>query len=240
VQIGAVRSDLAGASRGHPTPLARVLLIDDEPLILSFVARGLRSHGYDVDTAEDGVDGLRAAIDGRYDLLILDLLMPRLDGMSLLREVLEHPPAPPVIVLSAVGDTASKVECLELGAEDYLAKPFSLDELLARVGARLRHLAEPGPATMRVGRLCLDLIRREADSGSGSVQLSEREFLVLQQLMRNAGRTVSKDRLLSLVWGYYFTSGSNVLDVYVGRLRRKLGARTIRTVRGEGYRIDAD
>jgi DNA-binding response OmpR family regulator len=93
---------------------------------------------------------------------------------------------------------------------------------------------------MRVGRLCLDLIRREADSGSGSVQLSEREFLVLQQLMRNAGRTVSKDRLLSLVWGYYFTSGSNVLDVYVGRLRRKLGARTIRTVRGEGYRIDAD
>jgi two-component system, OmpR family, response regulator len=203
------------------------------------VARGLRAHGYEVDTVEDPVDGLRAAIEGRYDLLILDLLMPRLDGVSLLRQVLDHPPVPPVIVLSAVGDTASKVECLQLGAEDYLAKPFSLDELLARVGARLRRLTEPGPATIRVGRLCLDLIRHEADSGSGPVPLSEREFLLLQQLMRNEGCTMSKDRLLSLVWGYYFSSGSNVVDVYVGRLRRKLGPVSITTVRGEGYRIDA-
>jgi DNA-binding response OmpR family regulator len=140
-------------------------------------------------------------------------------------------------VLSAVGDPASKVECLELGAEDYLAKPFALDELLARVRARLRRSSDPA-TSLSIGRLRLDLIRREADSGSGPISLAEREFLLLRELMANAGRTMSKEQLLSSVWGYFFDCGSNVLDVYVGRLRRKLGSGVIATVRGEGYRIN--
>src|SRR5207253_3526878 len=135
------------------------------------------------------VEGLRSSTEGSYDLVVLDLLMPGLDGVSLLRKLLQHKPAQPVVVLSAVADPASKVECLELGAEDYLAKPFSLDELLARIRARLRRSAEPGPTAIRLGRLHLDLIRREANAGTGPVALAEREFLLLQELMRNAGST---------------------------------------------------
>jgi DNA-binding response OmpR family regulator len=141
-----------------------------------------------------------------------------------------------VLVLSCLNATATKVRLLEAGAEDYLAKPFSLDELLARVRARLR--VATGRATSLVaGRLRLDLIRREADSGSGPVALADREFLLLRELMQHTGTTVSKQRLLSAVWKYHFDPGSNVVDVYVRRLRAKLGADTITTMRGEGYRI---
>jgi DNA-binding response OmpR family regulator len=140
---------------------------------------------------------------------------------------------------SALSDTGTKVALLELGAEDYLAKPFSLEELLARVRARIRGVARHGPTTIRTGDVVLDLVRREVDMGSGPVSLADREFLVLRELLRNAGRTVSKERLLSSVWGYQFDPRSNVVDVYVGRLRAKLGAELITTVRGEGYRIDA-
>src|SRR2546430_15219233 len=215
----------------------RILLIDDERRILDFVARGLRGQGYTVDAAADAPDGLRMAVEGGYDLVILDLLMPGLDGVSVLRGVLRRKPSQPVIILSALGDPVTKVRCLELGAQDYLAKPFSLDELIARVRARLRQATEPPAARVTAGRLTLDLIRRQADAGSGWVSLAQREFLLLQELMRSAGQTVSKERLLSSVWGYYFDSGSNVVDVYVARLRRKLGADTIETVRGEGYRL---
>jgi len=216
---------------------SHILVIDDEPRIVNFVARGLRAQGYGVETSVEAVEGLRLSNRGSYDLVILDLLMPGLDGVSLLRALLAHKPTQAVIVLSAVADPASKVECLELGAEDYLAKPFSLDELLARVRARLRRSAETGPTTLRAGRLQLDLIQREANAGAAPVPLAEREFLLLRELMKNAGRTMSKEQLLSSVWGFYFDSGSNVVDVYVGRLRRKLGPEVIETVRGKGYRI---
>jgi DNA-binding response OmpR family regulator len=129
--------------------------------------------------------------------------------------------------------------CLELGADDYLAKPFSFEELLARVRARLRKSGDHEGVVVRVGKLMLDVVRREADVGSGRIPLAEREFLLLQELMKSAGRTVSKEWLLSSVWGYWFDSASNVVDVYVARLRRKLGGDVITTVRGEGYRIDA-
>ena len=231
---------LAEADRSSRTALpGKILVVDDEQRILRFVVRGLLAEGFIVDWADNGAAGLRKALDDRYDLVILDLLMPGLDGMSVLRSILAKKPLQSVIVLSALTDTDSKVACLQLGAEDYLAKPFSLDELLARVRARLRGMARSAPTTLSARGLTLDVIRRAVDSGSGPVPLAEREFLLLQELMRQAGRTVSKEQLLATVWGYYFDPGSNVLDVYIRRLRAKLGAMAITTVRGEGYRVDA-
>jgi DNA-binding response OmpR family regulator len=221
--------------RVRPAPLARILVIDDEQRILRFVVRGLQAEGYQVDSADNGVDGLGSALTGQYDLVVLDLLMPGLDGAAVLSRLLAARPAQAVIVLSCLTAAAIKVRCLELGAEDYLAKPFSLDELLARVRVRLRSAGRT--TSLVVGRLRLDLIRREADSGAGPVPLAEREFLLLLELMQSPGQIVSKQRLLSAVWHYDFDPGSNVVDVYVRRLRAKLGADAIVTMRGEGYRI---
>jgi len=215
----------------------RILLVDDEPRILNFVSRGLRAEGFMVDVAHDGTEGLERALHERYDLVILDLLMPGLDGVSVLRGILSRKPQQSVMVLSALSDIRSKVECLEMGAEDYLGKPFSFNELLARVHARLRSADRARPSRLSAGRVSLDVIRREADVGSGPIPLAEREFLVLQELLRNAGRTVSKDHLLSAVWGYTFDPASNVVDVCVRRIRAKLGADVVETIRGEGYRV---
>lgn len=219
--------------------LRRILVVDDEPRILDFVARGLRREGFVVDVAADGKEGLGRAVDGSYDLVILDLLMPGLDGLSVLRGTLARKPDQPVIVLSALSDVRSKVDCLELGAEDYLAKPFSFTELLARVHARLRAADRHPAAHLSTGRLRLDLLRREVDAGWGPIALAEREFLLLRELMRHPGTTVDKQRLLEAVWGFRFDPASNVVDVCVRRLRSKLGADAITTVRGEGYRVAA-
>src|SRR6266571_2026480 len=148
-------------------PFRRILVIDDEPRILGFVARGLRREGFSVDVADDGKSGLDRAVSDSYDLVILDLLMPGLDGVSVLRGILGHRPHQPVMILSALSDVRSKVECLELGAEDYVPKPFSLAELLARVHARLRSADRNPPTHIPVGRLGLDLLRREVDAGWG-------------------------------------------------------------------------
>jgi DNA-binding response OmpR family regulator len=218
---------------------ARILLIDDEERVLRFVSRGLGAEGYTVDAADNGADGLRMALTGVYDLIILDLLMPGLDGPTVLRRIVRKLPSQSVMILSCLTETAAKVRCFEAGAEDYLAKPFSLDELLARVGAHLRVAARGSAATrLSAGRLKLNMVDREADSGSGPVVLPEREFLVLRELMRHAGETVSKQQLLSSVWRYDFDPGTNVVDVYVSRLRAKLGPELIRTMRGMGYQID--
>jgi two-component system copper resistance phosphate regulon response regulator CusR len=219
--------------------VGRLLVIDDEQRILDFVRRGLQAEGMTVDSASHGEQGLRLALSRSYDLVILDLVMPGMDGNTVLRRILEQKPSQPVMILSALNDTASKVSCLEHGAEDYISKPFSLEELLARVRARLRSAARSGPTLLATGSLSLDLIRREVDVGSGPIALSDREFLLLGELMRDAGRTISKERLLSAVWGYHFDPGSNVVDVYVRRLRTKVGAGAITTVRGVGYRLDA-
>ena len=228
---------LAGANQPSRTALpGKILVVDDEQRILRFLVRGLQAEGFAVDAADNGADGLHKALEGGYDLVILDLLMPGMDGASVLGRLVAKRPAQAVLILSCLTATATKVRLLEAGAEDYLAKPFSLDELLARVRARLR--VATGRATSLVaGRLRLDLIRREADSGSGPVALADREFLLLRELMQHTGTTVSKQRLLSAVWKYHFDPGSNVVDVYVRRLRAKLGADTITTMRGEGYRI---
>jgi two-component system, OmpR family, response regulator len=218
----------------------KVLLIDDEPRILRFVARGLRAEGFAVDASASGAEGLRMALADHYDLVILDLLMPGLDGRTLLHRLMGKRPAQTVIVLSCLTESAAKVACLEAGAVDYLAKPFSLDELLVRMRIRLRAAAERTPMTLVAGSIRLDLMRREADSGAGPVPLAEREYLLLRELMERKGETVSKQRLLSAVWKYHFDPGSNVVDVYVRRLRAKLGAEVISTMRGEGYRIAGD
>jgi len=222
----------------EPDLVGRVLLVDDEERIVNFVRRGLEAEGLEVDPAADGEEGLRLALSRSYDLVILDLVMPGIDGLTVLRALLQAKPSQAVLVLSARDDTASKVASLEGGAEDYISKPFSLEELLARVRARLRSAARAAPTDLVAGSTTLDLIRRRADAGAGPVPLADREFLLLRELMRNAGRPVSKERLLASVWGYHFDPGSNVVDVYVRRLRSKLGAETITTVRGVGYRFD--
>jgi DNA-binding response OmpR family regulator len=232
-----LRMQAEADERARATPLARILVVDDEQRILRFIVRGLQLEGYEVDSADTGTDGLRKALWGRYDLVILDLLLPGLDGASVLHRLMAERPSQAVIVLSCLATTATKVRCLEAGAQDYLAKPFSLDELLARVRIRLRVAAGRPAASLVAGRLRLDLIRREADTGAGPVSLAEREFLLLRELMWRPGQIVSKQRLLSAVWRYQFDPGSNVVDVYVSRLRAKLGADAIVTVRGEGYRI---
>jgi DNA-binding response OmpR family regulator len=229
----------AHGARGDTAPAGCVLLIDDEQRILNFVRRGLEAEGLEVDEARSGEEGLDMALAGRYDLVILDLVMPGLDGHEVLRRLLERRPEQQVLVLSALNDTASKVQSLENGAEDYISKPFSLQELLARVGARLRTAQRANETHLLARGLALDVIRREADVGAGPVPLADREFRLLRELMCSAGRTVSKERLLSSVWGYHFDPGSNVVDVYVRRLRAKLGAATIVTDRGVGYRVEA-
>jgi two-component system, OmpR family, response regulator len=226
---------------------ARVLVVDDESRILAFVGRALRAEGFTVDAVSDGATAVRMATASAYDLVILDLAMPGLAGVEALQELVARRPQQPVLVLSARGDVDSKVMCLNLGADDYLTKPFSLDELLARVRARVRvgRRHEPSSSDQTsdgasaVAGLRIDVERQEVDAGSGPMPLSRREFLLLRELVRNVGRTVSKERLLSSVWGLSHDPGSNVVDVYVRRLRAKLGDDIVRTVRGEGYRIDA-
>lgn len=219
-------------------PQGRILIVDDEDRILQFVARGLRAEGYEVDLAADPHEGLEAALGGGYDLVILDLLMPRLPGITVLDRIIQRRPQQVVIVLSCLTDTRTKVQCFQLGADDYVAKPFSFHELLERVRVRIR-ASRLGAGPLEVGSLRVDLVRRQVHDGTRPIALTEREFLLLWELIRNPGQTVSKEHLLSAVWGYKFDPGSNVIDVYVARLRQKLGPEAIVTVRGEGYRLNA-
>jgi two-component system, OmpR family, response regulator len=239
------------------TSLGRILVVDDEPKIRSFIGRALASAGYATDSAGSGSDGVRAGLASRYDLVILDLVMPDLDGRQVLGKLLTARPDQAVIVLSCVADVAAKVDLLEHGAQDYLTKPFSLAELLARVRVRLRdegHLLAPPLApprsarqaasnaigeVLRAGDVTLDVGRLVADVGHGPVPLTRLEFLLLRELAEHAGEAVSKERLLASVWGYDFDPGSNVVDVCVRRLRSKLGFELIKTVRGEGYQLVA-
>jgi DNA-binding response OmpR family regulator len=237
----------AHAALAHPeSPAARrILIVDDEPNIRSFVGRALAAAGYLTAFAPNGTAGLRQALEGHYDLVILDLVMPDMDGWNVLDQLLAARPDQTVMVLSCVADVATKVGCLERGAQDYLTKPFSLAELLARVRVRLREDAHlrgdaaggGGGEVIRVGDLTLDVARLVADIGQGPVPLTRLEFLLLRELAEHSGQSVPKGRLLASVWGYDFDPGSNVVDVCVRRLRSKLGFDLIKTVRGEGYQL---
>jgi two-component system copper resistance phosphate regulon response regulator CusR len=223
-------------------PPMRVLVVEDEPRILSFLVRGLESEGFTVDSELDGLSALRRAADRPYDLVVLDLLLPRLDGLSVLRELHRNRPQLPVVILSARSDLATKLRGFELGACDYLSKPFALDELIARIRAQLRHSlpAAAEGTVIRAGELVLDQARRQARIGEHAADLSDREFKLLRELVLHAGEVISRERLLSEVWGYHFDPHSNVVDVCIRRLRKKLGDEApIETVRHAGYRLVA-
>jgi DNA-binding response OmpR family regulator len=218
----------------------RILIVEDEPRILAFLARGLQAEGFTVDGAGDGVEALERALAEDYDLVVLDLLLPRLDGLTVLEELQRRRPALPIVVVSARSDGPTKLRGFALGASDYVSKPFSFDELLARVRVHLRRTrrAAEDQELVHVGGLTLDLARREAHFGGQAAQLSDREFRLLHHLARHSGEVVSRERLLSEVWGYHFDPGSNVVEVCVRRLRKKLGPEApIQTVRHAGYRL---
>jgi two-component system, OmpR family, response regulator len=217
----------------------RILVIEDEARIQSFLARGLEAEGYTVVAAGDGREGLELATGARWDLVVLDLLLPGLNGLQVLRELQRAKPELPVVILSARGDVQTKLRGFELGATDYVPKPFSLDELLARIRVRLRGSAAFGDEhVLRGGNIVLDVARRQARVGERTADLSDREFRLLHHLLVRAGEVVSRERLLAEVWGYDFDPGSNVVDVCVRRLRQKLGPEApIETVRNAGYRL---
>jgi DNA-binding response OmpR family regulator len=218
-----------------------ILVIEDEPRILAFLRRGLQAQGFVVDAASDGAAGLRRARSHRYDLVILDLLLPGLDGLAVLRELACDDPQLPVLILSARSDLRTKLRGFELGARDYVAKPFSLDELIARVRAQLRVTSsgDPEELVLRVGLLELDVPRRRARLRGEEVALTDREFRLLHHLVRHSGEIISREQLLAAIWGYHFDPCSNVVDVCVRRLRKKLGPDAIETVRHVGYRLAA-
>ena len=217
----------------------RVLIIEDEARIRDFISRGLEAEGFSVFAVDNGMGGLEVALSEQLDLVVLDLLLPGLDGLSLLRGVHSAKPDLPVLVLSARSDLPTKLLGFQLGASDYLSKPFSLDELIARIRAQARRRVTPGDGTVvSAGRLQLDLARRQVRLGELVADLSDREFHLLHHLAQHVGEVVSRERLLSEVWGYHFDPGSNVVDVCIRRLRHKLGPEApIETVRNAGYRL---
>lgn len=215
-------------------------MVEDEDRISSFIAKGLRAEGFTPTVVADGLIGLDYALTGEFDLVVLDIGLPGIDGFEVLARLSADRPDLPVIVLTARDSVTDTVAALEGGAADYMAKPFTFGELVARIRLRLRAQGEPAPADeLTAGAVRLDLRRRRAFVADREVELSARELSLAEVLMRNRGLVMSREQLLSQVWGYDFDPGSNVVDVYVGYLRKKLGPELVTTVRGLGYRVDA-
>ena len=220
--------------------MARILIVEDEQRIAAFVAKGLRADGYLTTSVADGHDGLEHALSGDFDLVVLDIGLPGLDGFSVLEQLRAQGSRVPVIVLTARDSVGDTVSALEGGADDYMPKPFRFAELLARIRLRLRPAAGPAASrddVLEHGGVRLDLRTRRASVRDREVELSAREFALAEMFMTNPGQVLSREQLLDHVWGLDFDPGSNVVDVYVGYLRRKLGAESIQTVRGMGYRF---
>lgn len=221
--------------------MARILLAEDEPRITSFITRGLESHEFTVSSTADGQEALNWALFGDFDLMVLDIGLIGIDGFEVLRRMRGGGSSLPVIVLTARDSVADTVAGLEGGADDYMAKPFSLDELLARIRIRLRQRAltsEPGTTTvLTAGGVTVDIRARTAHRAGRTVELSAREFSLLEMLVSHPGQVLSREQILSGVWGYDYDPGSNVVEVYIRNLRRKLGDTVIETVRGMGYRF---
>jgi DNA-binding response OmpR family regulator len=217
--------------------VSRVLIVEDEPRFASFLEKGLAANGYTTMVVEDGRSASAVASDEEFDLMILDLGLPDMDGLEVLRVLRRRGLELPVVILTARDDTQDKVSGLDAGASDYITKPFSLEELLARVRARLRDESRVEPTVLQAGDVVLDLRTRRATVAGETAPLTAREFTMLETFMRHPDQVLSKEQLLSHVWGYDYDPGSNVVEVYVGYLRRKLGSDLIETVRGMGYRL---
>jgi DNA-binding response OmpR family regulator len=233
----------AGNGNSDTDSPVRVLVIEDEPRIQQVLARGLTRLGIEVEQAADGRKGLERALESNVDLVVLDLLLPQLDGLSVLRALQERRSGLPVVVLSARSDLRTKLQGFQLGACDYIAKPFSIEELVARIRVQVRRnrLSEQQVGRfVRAGCLTLDVAQHQAQIGDTATDLTRREFQLLMHLIEHRGETLSRENLLAEAWGYSFDPGSNVVEVCVRRLRKKLGPRApIETVRHEGYRVPA-
>jgi DNA-binding response OmpR family regulator len=215
----------------------RILIVEDEPGMASFIGKGLGSRGYATKVCTDGATATAIASDSDFDLVILDLGLPDIDGLSVLREIRRRGERMPVIILTARDDLTDKVEGLDAGASDYVTKPFKLEELLARARAQLRDERSGEPTVLEAGGITLDVRTRKAMISGTLIDLTAREFTMLETFMGHAGQVLSREQLLAHVWGYDYDPGSNVVEVYVSYLRRKLGEDAIETVRGMGYRL---
>ncbi len=217
--------------------VASILIADDEPRISGFIEKGLRAAGFATRVAATGPDALELAQTGEFDLLVLDVNLPGFDGFEVLERLRGSGSRLPVIMLTARVELHDTIAGLEGGADDYLGKPFRFDELLARIRIRMRREEQVATGDLSHGELHLDIRTRRARVGDHAVELSSREFALAEELIRHAGQVLSREQLLSRVWGYDFDPGSNVADVYIGYLRQKIGAERIETVRGVGYRL---
>jgi DNA-binding response OmpR family regulator len=216
----------------------RILIVEDEPRISSFIEKGLTANGFTTSVADRGTEGLFLADSGDFDLLILDIGLPDRDGFDVLRELRERNKSLPVIILTARDGVPDTVHGLEVGADDYMSKPFSFEELLARVRVRLRSDRVPEQTVLEAGDARLDLRTRRVLVGDRGFELTAREFVLAETFFRHPGQVLSREQLLSHVWGYDYDPGSNIVDVYVGYLRKKIGESRIKTVRGMGYRLE--
>jgi len=222
----------------------RVLIVEDDSTIADFVQKGLAEAGFAVDVARDGEEGLERALGARYDAAVVDVMLPRLDGLALIERMRGRGVTTPVLILSARRSVDDRVSGLQAGGDDYLTKPFAFAELLARLQALIRRsTGQAEPTRLAFGGLSLDLLSRHAERDGTAIELRPREYSLLEYLMRNQGRVLTKTMILSHVWGYNFDPGSNVVDVLVSRLREKIDrgfdTRLLHTVRGVGYVLKA-
>lgn len=218
-----------------------ILIIEDERPIADFIRDGLKAEGHSVTCADDGERGLAMALTGDYGLVVLDVLLPKLSGLEVLKRIRERDEVLPVIMLTALAETEDVVTGLDLGASDYLTKPFAFAELVARIRTQLRHPGQASATALEVGRIRLDFRTRNVQWAGQGIKLTAREFELLAYLMRHPDHVLSRAEILNAVWGYDYDPGTNVLDVYIGYLRRKLsqvnGEAPIETVRSAGYRL---
>lgn len=221
--------------------MSHILIVEDEPRISAFIEKGLQSNGFTTTVVRDGNSAIDLILGGEFDLVVLDLGLPGKDGLVVVEEVRGQGGQIPILILTARDDINDKVSGFESGADDYLTKPFRFEELLVRIRARLRSAAPTAPAqaemVIRFGNITLDLRTRRLRVDDRLVELSAREFTLVEIFLRHPGQVMSRQQLLDRVWGYDYDPGSNIVDVYVGYLRKKLGNDVIETVRGMGYRL---
>jgi len=221
----------------------KILVVEDDKTVAQYVKRGLEEAGNHVDAAGDGEQGLNLASDGHYDLLVLDLRLPKLEGRELLRTLRDRGVAMPVLVLTAQDSVDYKVQALRMGADDYVTKPFALEELLARVEALGRRPKAIAPPVLKIADLTLDTGSREVQRGGKPIELTPKEYAVLEYLMRHQGRVMSRTLITEYAWDYHFDPGTNIVDVVITRLRKKIDSgrepKLIHTVRGVGYVVRA-